>query len=192
MAFSINQFTQAALQKGGARPTLFEVQLNSPLQNGLNVLSKFHVHTAALPASNIPSFEIPYMGRKIKLAGDRVFDSWTVSIYNDEDFGIRSILENWHGAINGLETNLNTFGSSSPANYKRNATVTQYSKHGEALRTYQFIGMFPVEIQQIDLDWAQTDTIESFQTTFVYDYYELIRGGAPGGNPPAAATTLGA
>lgn len=188
MAFSINQFTQSALNKGGARPTLFEVQLNSPLDFGLNLLSKFHVHTAALPASNIQPFEIPYMGRKIKLAGDRTFDSWTVGVYNDEDFGIRKILEKWHSAVNGLETNLNSFGTAAPSNYKKTATVTQFSKHGEALRSYEFVGMFPVEIQQIDLDWAATDSIESFQVQFVYDYYNIIEGGAKGSTPPA--TTL--
>ena len=44
---------------------------------------------AALPASNVAQIEIPFRGRVLKVAGDRTFDVWTVTIINDEDFKIR-------------------------------------------------------------------------------------------------------
>jgi len=69
-----------------------------------------------------------YFGRKIKLAGDRTFADWTVTVINDEDFLIRNALEQWSNQINSLQGNLRTFGGASPSFYKANATVTQVFK----------------------------------------------------------------
>jgi hypothetical protein len=96
---------------------------------------------------------------------------------NDEDFKVRHALETWHNRINSLSGNLNTTGSSSPTAYKSQASVKQYSKAGGApIRTYTFYGLFPTEITPIDVNWNDTDTIETFQVTWVYDYYEVVGG----------------
>lgn len=174
MAFSITDI-KGALKLGGARPTLFSVELFSPFTNDLNTLSSFMVQSAQLPGSSITPIEVPYFGRKIRVAGDRTFEPWTVTIINDEDFKIRHALETWHHNINTLASNLNTAGR--PENYKRPAEVHQYSKVGGApIRTYKFEGMFPTEITPIDVNWNDTDQIEVFQVTFVYDYFEVVGG----------------
>jgi hypothetical protein len=96
---------------------------------------------------------------------------------NDEDFKVRHAIETWHNRINSLSGNLNTTGSSSPTNYKSQAKVKQYSKAGGApIREYEFFGLFPTEISPIDVNWNDTDTIETFQVTWVYDYYEVVGG----------------
>jgi hypothetical protein len=95
---------------------------------------------------------------------------------NDEDFAVRHAMETWHNKINSLAGNLNTTGSSQPTNYKVQAYIEQFSKAGQVIRKYQFQGMFPTEISAIDVNWADTDTIEMFQVTFMYDYYEISEG----------------
>jgi hypothetical protein len=179
MAFSITEI-KGALKQGGARPTLFNVELFSPFQSDLNTLSSFMVQSAQLPGSSITPIEVPYFGRKIRVAGDRTFEPWTVTIINDEDFKIRHALETWHHRINTLVGNLNSTGSPAPDNYKKRAAVHQYSKVGdEPIRTYQFEGMFPTEITPIELNWNDTDQIEIFQVTFVYDYFEVTQARGP-------------
>ena len=180
MSFNISKFASEALKLGGARPTLFKVQLNQPLggvTNGtnLNSLSSFLVQATSIPASTMGRIEVPYFGRKISVAGDRVFDVWNVNVLNDEDFAVRKILEEWHQKINHRTENLNTFNSSAPRNYKSDATVTQYGKDGKEIRQYKFVNMFPLEISAIQLDWNATDTIENFDVTFSYDWYEITR-----------------
>jgi hypothetical protein len=176
MAFSITDI-KGALRQGGARPTLFSVEIFSPFQNDLNEISSFMVQTAQLPGSSITPIEVPYFGRKIRVAGDRTFEPWTVTVLNDEDFRVRHALETWHHRINTLAGNINNTGSSAPRNYKQQAKVHQYSKAGgEPIRTYQFEGMFPTEISPIDVNWNDTDQIEVFQVTFVYDYFEVVDG----------------
>ena len=178
MAFNINEM-RAGLALGGARPTLFQVQITNPINNAADAIAPFVIRSTSLPSSTINPIEIPYFGRKIKIAGDRTFDSWAVTVMNDEDFRVRHTMEVWHNQINSLQTNLNLNADSSPLNYKSTALVTQYGKSGDTLRRYKFNGIFPAEISTIDLDWDSTDQIETFSVTFAYDWFE-IDGGSTG------------
>lgn len=183
MALNINEI-RSQLALGGARPTLFQVQFNNPVNSAGDVKVPFMVSAAQLPASQLGTIEVPYFGRKVKIAGDRTFAEWTVNIINDEDFLIRNAMEEWMQNINSHLGNLRGFGAASPSLYKQNANVTQYSKTGVPIRRYTFNGIFPVEVSTIDLDWNQTDTIETFTVTFQYDWWEVDGGitGNAGGN----------
>lgn len=172
MAFNIDEI-RAGLALGGARPSLFQVQITNPVSSVADDITPFLVRASNLPASTITPIEVPYFGRKMRIAGDRVFDLWQTTIMNDEDFRIRNALENWHNEINTLQTNLNVRGTSAPAAYKSVATVTQFAKDGDALRTYRFEGLFPTEISSIELDWETTDLIENFSVTWAYDYFTV-------------------
>jgi hypothetical protein len=177
MAFSVNEI-RTNLRFGGARPTLFQVQLNTKFNTELGSVSPFMVQGASLPGSNITPIEVGYWGRKIKVAGDRTFDDWSVTVMNDEDFKVRQILETWHNRINSVLGNLNTTGSAAPDNYKEDATVTQYGKaagqdRSGALRSYKFVGLFPTQIGPIELSWEDNNRIETFQVNFSYDYYTV-------------------
>ena len=176
MAFQINDI-RANLKLGGARPTLFEIEITSPFDSDLNNIAPFMTQATSIPASSITPIEVPYFGRKIKVAGDRTFDNWSINVINDEDFKVRHAMERWHHAINTLQGNLNTTGSSAPANYKSQAKVKQFSKiGGQPIREYKFYGIFPTDVSGIELSWADTDRIEEFTVTFAYDWYEVVGG----------------
>lgn len=174
MAFNINDL-RSQLQFGGARPSLFQVNITNPVNTAGDLKTPFMVRSAALPASNLGFIEVPYFGRRIKIAGDRTFDQWTVTVINDEDFLIRNAMENWMAAINSHEGNLTGVGGSSPLLYKAQAQVIQYSKTGASLREYNFNGLFPVNVSEITVDWAQSDAIEEYTVTFQYDWWNISR-----------------
>ena len=92
MAYSINDI-RANLRLGGARPTLFRVLLDSPFTNTLGAVAPFMIQASSLPGSSIAPIEVPYFGRKIRVAGDRTFEPWSVVVMNDEDFKIRARFE---------------------------------------------------------------------------------------------------
>jgi len=176
MAFDINEM-RSELSFGGARPTLFYVELTGPAEEGGNYrLAPFHIRAASLPESTINPIEVPYYGRKIKVAGDRVFDMWNVTVMNDEDFPLRDNFEKWHNRINTVRSNLNTFSSSAPNNYKSTGVITQLGKTGNEVRKYRFNGLFPIQISPIEMDWEATDQIEMFNVTFAYDWYDVVGG----------------
>jgi hypothetical protein len=178
MAFDVNEI-RSQLVAGGARNSLFQVTFNNPANSSASLKVPFLCRAAQIPASNLGTIEVPYYGRKIKLAGDRTFDSWSVTVINDEDFAIRNAIEEWSNKINTFQGNLRAFSASSPSLYKATAEVTQFSKTGIPLRTYQFNGIYPESVSTIDLDWSSTDSIEEFGVTFQYDWW-VVSG--PTGN----------
>lgn len=175
MPFNVAEF-RANMIGDGARPNLFEVSLSFPIvaTGGSNAAQKatFMAKTAQLPGSTVGTVPVFYFGRELKFAGNRTFTDWTVSIINDEDFTIRNSLESWMNAINSHAGNLRNAGAAEPAGYTVDATVTQYGKTGSGLKTYRFVGMYPVDISPIDLDWGSNDTIEEYAVTFAYQWWE--------------------
>jgi hypothetical protein len=178
MAFNINEI-RSQLTGGGARPSLFQVQITNPANGAGDLKVPFMCKAAALPTSNLGTIEVPYFGRKIKIAGDRTFDEWTVTIINDEDFLIRNAMEQWMNSINLHQQNTNAFGTSAPSAYKSQATVQQYGKDGRVLRVYNFNGLFPTNVSEIAVDWDTPDTIQEFTVTFQYDWWN-VSGGVTG------------
>lgn len=182
MAFNINDI-KSQLTFGGAKSSLFQVQITNPV-NGLgDIKTPFMVQAAALPESTLGTIEVPYFGRKVKLAGDRTFAEWTVTIINDEDFVIRNAMEEWMANINAHQGNTRQFNSASPGEYKSQAQIIQYSKSGDPIREYTFNGLFPTSVAAITMDWNNTDDIERFDVTFQYDYWDVT-----GGNTGNAST----
>jgi hypothetical protein len=180
MAFNVNQF-RTQLQGDGARPNLFEVRLNFPsfATSGATAALKstFMVKTAALPGSTLGMVTVPYFGREVKVAGNRTFADWSVTILNDEDFVIRNAMESWVRGINENVSNLRSSRARTSQQYGVDATVIQYGKDGRQLKTYRFVGMFPTDVSQIDLDWGSNDTIEEYTVNFAYQYWESVDRG---------------
>jgi hypothetical protein len=177
MAFNVNEFA-GALRAGGARASLFQVQITNPINGVADAQVPFLCQGAEIPAATIAELTVPYFGRQIKLAGNRTYAAWTPTIINDEDFAIRNAMEQWSNAINSFQGNLNNTGGSAPSLYKASAQVTQYAKTGEILRIYDFVGLFPTEVSTITLGWEQ-DAIETFTVAFAYDYW-TVSGGITG------------
>jgi len=175
MAFNVNEI-RSQLTLGGARPNLFQVTIQNPANSVADLKVPFMVQASSIPESNLGQITVPYFGRQIKLAGDRTFGTWNVNVMNDEDFLIRNAMEQWSNTINSLQGNIRGFGASSPLLYKAQAQVIQYSKTGLPIRTYQFNGIFPLSISAIDLNWGTNDTIQNFNVTFAYDWWEVSGG----------------
>jgi len=162
---------------GGARPNLFEVELVFPdpiaIENDVKEKSRFLVKAALLPASNITPIEVNFRGRILKIAGDRTFDTWTVTVINDVDFSIRSAMEKWMDFINSME---DATGAQDPALYQPDAYVHQLDRDGSTLRTYKFHDVFPTNISAIDLSYETVDSVEEFTVEFQVQWWEAIKG----------------
>jgi len=175
MAFNVSDM-KSQLTGGGARPSLFEVQITNPINGIADFKIPFMVKAASLPASTISAIEVPYFGRKIKFSGDREFEDWEVTVINDEDFAVRNAMEEWLNAMNTHVGNIRVAGNLNPETYKAQAQVRQYSKTGAMLREYSFYGLFPTAVAAIDLNWDPAGAIEEFGVTFSYDWWEVTGG----------------
>ena len=173
---------KSKLKGGGARPNLFEVELTFPSIVGVQDVnevienSRFLVKAAALPASTIANIDIPFRGRILKIAGDRTFETWTITVLNDTSFAIRSAFEKWMNTINKLNDGT---GETDPALYQVDAKVHQLDRDGRTLRKYVFKDVFPTNISSIDLNYDTTDTIQEFTVEMQVHFYEAFKGNAP-------------
>jgi hypothetical protein len=196
------------LAGGGARPNLFEVALDdfpaevaAQWDTEAKTDFRFLCKAAALPASNVAPIDVPFRGRILKVAGDRTFDTWTVTVINDEDFKIRHAFESWMNLLSKLD---NATGATNPTSYMKNAIVYQLGRsnqkegtkvvnsvtaqgpgfgatgEGQAtvLRSYKFYDIFPTNVSAIDLSYDSSDTIEEFTVEFQVQYFEINDGPA--------------
>ncbi len=168
---------KSRLSGGGARPNLFEVELAFPnavgIENDVLQKSRFLVKAAALPASTIAPIDVPFRGRILKIAGDRTFETWTITVLNDTDFSIRSAFEKWMNVINKMS---DATGLVDPETYQKDATVKQLDRDGSVLRSYKFWDIFPTNISTIDLSYETTDTLEEFTVELQVQWWEAYKG----------------
>ena len=183
---------------GGARPNMFEVNIDLPDQIGKDKNRdenmRFMIKAAEIPAANIGNIPVPFRGRVLPVAGDRTFDPWTVTIINDASFDIRRVMEEWSNLINDLQFDV---GDINPADYQKSAQVFQLSRQSQGsggasggnkgdiiqtLRTYNFEGIYPNAVSSIPLDYGATDQIEEFQVTFNYLFWTAELPGFAKGN----------
>jgi len=180
MAFNINEFAAQGLKFGGARPSLFSVDVPRA-GGGL----RFKCFAANLPESTVTTLTPSYFGRQVKIAGTRIFADWSVQIYNDEDFVTRKALEDWSDSIQ-LRRSVGSVAT--PGVYRQDATVTQFNKTGGISAIYTFRNLWPTNIGPIDLSWDNGDQIEQYTVAWAYDYWEPFYVGTGGLQPTGASS----
>lgn len=203
---SFNQRTidnfKSALRYGGARSNLFEVGFGIQSGSGpSNILPAevlgtltfsdrdlMLIKAAGIPASTITEIPVPFRGRTLKIAGDRTFDIWTITIINDADFKWRTLFERWMNYISKVSDGS---GSISPGEYMVDMNVVQLSRGStvplntpgsansdliEETRRYVVHGAFPTNISSIDLSYNNENEIEEFTVDLQIQWWEAYSG----------------
>ena len=183
---------KASVVSDFARPNLFQVDLNFPTgiinDAALSNLGKFTVRAANLPASQIGVIEVPFRGRVLKIAGDRTFEPWTITIMNDSGFVLRNAFELWVDAIQASNENFTAAGTlgddSDSTGYFADMSVWQLARDTGAtvatgnkteapkiLKGYKFYNVFPSNVAAIDLDFGSNDAVEEFTVELQVQYW---------------------
>ena len=190
---------KSRLVGGGARPNLFECVLAFP--QGLSTEVQvdedftFMVKAAQLPASNVNVIDIPFRGRNLKVAGDRTFDPWTITVINDTNFKLRNAFERWMNFINRHDDNA---GVITPAAYQTEMVVHQLGRGNEVngtngqlpdngakipvLKSYKFFGTFPTNVSPIELSYDAADSVEEFTVDLQVQWWDAL--------DPASGTSI--
>ena len=180
---NVSSFIQRVGQ--GVKPNMFMVDVNFPsvLSKSADDLETTNImcKSAALPGSNLGVIEVPFRGRTVKIAGDRTFDTWTVTFFNDKDFKLRAFFEEWANKINTHEANTSElFVPNSSTGYTADLKVKQLEKDdtttGSILRQYTLFYCFPTNVSQIDLAYDSNDQIEEFTVEWQYSYFKAEGG----------------
>ena len=164
---------RASLTNGLVRPNQFRVDLNFPgnlVPEGAlaSDLGRFHVRSASVPSSTVQPIPVFYCGRAINVAGEREFQPWTVAIYN-ENFLIRDALVRWSNGFNNISDNS---GEIRPAAYQTDISFVQLDRNGNDLKEFRLVDAMPIDVGSIELDWENNNSVEVFQCTWVFNWFE--------------------
>ena len=201
---------KSQLSGGGARPNLFYVEFtdlfNDPLKDSKDkdltgtALSEakesntkrndqfsYLCKAAQIPASVIASIDVPFRGRILKVAGDRTFEPWTITVINDQNYNVRERFEDW---MQQIAQYADASGDSDPTDYYKSAVVHQLGRGGDAkssmkdgeltgggLRTikkYKFHDIFPTNLGAIELNYESTNAIEEFTVELQVNYWQSV------------------
>ena len=175
--------------RGGVRPNLFSVEHNFPTgvtpptitgANGAEV--PYMCKSAALPATNVGTVELPFRGRVIKVPGDRTYETWTATFYMDDAFELRAAYEKWISLTNGVDANV---ASADIVDTWEDITISQLDKFGgpgaadsglTTIRQYKLVQAFPVSVSQVSVAYDNNDSFEEFDVEFAYQYHESTGG----------------
>jgi len=183
--FNVERF-KSALTNGGARPNQFAVQLSFPTFVTSATLAvaraPFLVSVAELPGQTVNPAIVQYRGREVKFVGDRVYAPWTITVLNDAEMSIRTAMEQW---MNGMEDYANKFGRLQPSEYQRDMQVFQLDRNGNALKSYNIVNAFPVDLSPVALDFGANDQISTFTVTFQFQHFTTSN------NPAGSIVNIG-
>lgn len=154
------------MSEGGSRTNRFKI-VTSKISGNV----EYYCKATSLPASNVGKCEANYMGRIVNFAGDRVFDDWNVTIYNEVGHTEREAIITWMEDMNAHEGNYGGMGINTY--YEDECVVYQLKRDGtEDTVAYKFSGLFPISCGEVSLGWDQNDQVEEFEVTFALNYWD--------------------
>ena len=171
---NLNTFVQK-LSGGGARANQFEVTITAaPVSVGGDLFT-FLCRAGQVPAQTVGEVPVPFRGRQVFVGGDRTYDAWTTTVFSDAAWTLRGGLEQWSTLM--ADMGLETAGTTSPAAYYGQATVTQMDRNETPVNTYTLYQVWPQTIDPIELAYDTNDTVEEFGVTWRFNYMTSGAGG---------------
>lgn len=154
-----------AFQSGDfARPNLFEVEI--PF---LGRDFKFKCKATSMPAANTDKVIVGYQNKKLKLGGDRTYEDWSITVYNDVDHNVRTQFLEWQNLVHAQDRRI--YGEN-PDTYKKEALIRQFNRQGEETAVFTIYGIWPTSVGEIGLDWDTNNEVETFEVVLSLDWWQ--------------------
>jgi hypothetical protein len=186
---------------GGTRAHRYRISAGDIPGTSETQLDRFHVRALEIPPSQVNPIRIPYRGRILKWAGDRLYFPWTIRILDDKGGNNTDKIDtlwrafhNWSNSINDHKTNVhNTPGSQTGFDtWTADWSFEQVDgdsegtdNDGTVLKQINLFGCWPTTIGPISLDANSVDQLSEFTVTMEYQYYTVtipnINDSAAGG-----------
>jgi hypothetical protein len=160
----------------GARPNLFRIYFSPSVgaATGSDQAVSLLCKAGSLPGSTMGLIEVPMGGgRRYKIAGDRSYAEWTVTIMNDSAGASRKVMEDYQKLFVNTDMETPSLGNRNTT-ARATVTVEQLTEDASIIgRKYELINCFPTDISAMDLSYDTTDALQEFTVTWVYDYFRV-------------------
>lgn len=188
MAFKIDTFKSNISGRGSysfTRSNLFEISIEFPGKIGNSAATaakqqmEFLGRAAAVPSYTQGTVEVPFRGRTLKIAGDRTYEPFTVTIMNTQDHQLRNAFEKWASILqfetHNFATSAGLGGNGMGVFGKAEVSLLRRNKKDEGedykiMRTYTMHNIWPSSVSAVDLDWGNNDAVQEFTVEFQVQY----------------------
>jgi len=122
--------------------------------------------TSGLPGFNLDRVTVPLHGVELIYAGRKVYShSFNSTFMEASDWSTRSQFYAWSEATRSWINNSGSFASA----YKVNAQLVVYNDLPQVSRTITVYGMWPAEVNEVELDGSASNLI-TLNITWSFDY----------------------
>jgi len=127
------------------------------------------VKSTSLPETSFEEVDVKYGGISYKIAGNKSFGDWTVSLNIDEKGLILDKFHDWQKMI----YNLGDGSAGLPSKYMADQEIHLLDYTGNTIKSYKLFGCWPKTIGAVNMDYSTNDTA-TIDITFTYLYYEMM------------------
>ena len=173
---NLNEFV-TNLAGGGARANQFEITI-AAAAFAADQKFTFLCRSAQIPGMTVGEVPVPYRGRQIFVAGDRTYDAWTVTVFSDTAWSLRSSFETWSDKIAEMDESIK--GAVAPNDYYGIAQVKQFDRAGGQKAIYELKDVWPTTVDPIDLAYDTNDAVMEFGVTLRFNYMTIAPAGGGG------------
>jgi hypothetical protein len=162
---------------GGTRANRFIVNPVWPKGNETNNFPadglEFRIVSASLPSAQINTISVPYRGRVLNFAGERIYSTWNIGIYDDtNDKHLWKSLHSWAEAMDGHKTHQVVGDDFNYSDLQTNWIIHQYGLNNTILRTITLVKCWPSVVGEINLNMSETGYV-AFSATLTFDYFTV-------------------
>jgi hypothetical protein len=159
---------------GGTRANRFIVSPTWPSKVSVNANdASFKVVSASLPVVQINTISVPYRGRNITFAGDRLYSTWAIGIYDDNNTqNIWKGLHKWVELMDGHYTHQVDGADYSYKKLQTTWNVKQLDSNGNVLKTIYLYKCWPSVVGEINLNMGESSFV-GFSATLTFDHIRI-------------------
>jgi hypothetical protein len=172
MAGNISEFI-STFKNDPARSSRFEVTIPNILGKGidggayLGLDSRYICEIAQLPGRNFSTMEQKTYGPVEKFPYWTNYNDIDMTFIVDDTMDTKVKFDTW---MNYINPNTN-FDFNYKNTYVANIVIDQYDIIGDVSQSITLIDAFPINMNQLDLDWS-SDSFHKLTVTFAYTYWE--------------------
>lgn len=144
--------------------------------------STFKMVSTTLPTATINTITVPYRGRMINFAGDRMYNPWSVGVYDDGNSqNLWQAFQKWKELLDGHYNHLVANNDYAYTTLQTTWTVEQLDiNNSKVLRRIILYKCWPSVIGEFSLNMGE-NTFVSFPVTLTFDYFTIQ---TPSNNAP--------
>ena len=165
---TIGQFYATAQKNEFARQFQFKITSLGPFTED----DLIYIETATLPTKEVTNRAVPYMGLDFNIPGAVKYtgsDNWKVTFRCDEGHNIRNKMEAYMSEIFDIQTSTGKYGVPTEI-----ATMELLGKQLNPLRKYQFVGIYPRIVGELQYNIENAGDILKLDATFAYQYWQPV------------------